>query len=376
MSGPEALARVWERMDLEQPRFSADEVGTWPEGTEDVLIDAGLVGPTDNAASVLCDACAGGHVEEVLYIRSPPGSDPRAYISCPECGRVRVPLERLRRWQVDFDGLASAVASGLDLAGTVQSLIPERLWQLGTATLAGPSRDVFLGRGLGWPDAPQVLSNPTFQAARFPLVFVPGAVPPDEIWQGDRPPLVALKSVTEVEGGLLAVDRNHLESLLSSGKREAPVAPVASFPTPAGACWSDVFIVVADFNLQIEVRGKSRRYAFQEVDFENRKERGKPDQDWQFLTVFAQRGGVLATDDEILDAKARNNQKQYVSKLRDKLRALIPNISGDPIPFNDKTRCYRTAFGICTAEVVGFPTPAGTKTWIETSDQTRGALAG
>ena len=36
----------------------------------------------------------------------------------------------------------------LDLAGTVQSLIPERLWQLGTATLAGPSRDVFLGRGL------------------------------------------------------------------------------------------------------------------------------------------------------------------------------------------------------------------------------------
>lgn len=89
---------VLERARAEEPVFNADEVAAWPDGLLDQLVGDGALKATSNALSVTCDACGHDHVETVEYIESPPGAELRAYISCPENGRVRVPLSRLRRW--------------------------------------------------------------------------------------------------------------------------------------------------------------------------------------------------------------------------------------------------------------------------------------
>ena len=208
---------------------------SWPDGLEQFITKVGLVKPADNANTVLCDACHEGHVAEVTFIESPPGSPVRAYIYCPECGRVAVPLERLKQWAIHFPGIASSVAACLDLTGQVEEVAPGRIWFLGKATMAGRSREVFLARGLGWVDASDVIGGCTrLNAAGTALVFVPGDPPPEEIWKGDRPSIVPLKTIASLTDRGLALDRDHVESLLFEGKRKKPLKVQKSFPTPAG----------------------------------------------------------------------------------------------------------------------------------------------
>lgn len=148
MSDP--LVVIWERADAKEPRFSGDDVAAWSDGLVERFTDVGLVHQIENATSVVCDACADRHVEDVTFIENPRRSSVRAYIHCPEHGRVRVPFDRLRQWEVDFGGIANAIAQALELAGEVEEIVPARVWFLGKATIAAKSREVFLARGLTW----------------------------------------------------------------------------------------------------------------------------------------------------------------------------------------------------------------------------------
>jgi excisionase family DNA binding protein len=98
---------VFDRAAAPQPLFTADEVKTWPLGLLEDLVQQGVVKPTDNAQAVTCDACSHDHVEPVTYLSNGPDGEIRAFIACPEVGRVRVDLNRLRQWAVDVETLKS-----------------------------------------------------------------------------------------------------------------------------------------------------------------------------------------------------------------------------------------------------------------------------
>jgi hypothetical protein len=212
---------LWRRADIKEPLFTADEVIAWDDGIEDNLTRTGLIRRVENALSVSCDACADGHVEEVTFIESPPGSSLRAYIHCPENGRVRVPLERLRQWGIDFNGLASSITSVLSLTGSSGEIVHGRIWFLGKAVLGESPRELYLARGLTWTDAPQVLKKAVRLNTPYAVIFVPGIAPPDEIWQGDKPVVVEIRVVTSVKEQRLSVDIAHLETILSARVNKA-----------------------------------------------------------------------------------------------------------------------------------------------------------
>ncbi len=359
MIAPDALATVWHRADTYEARFTADEVASWPEGRERLLTELQLISRHDNATTVVCDACHDGHVEEVVFVQSPAGSPVRAYIWCPHAGRVCVPLDRLKQWRVDFGGLAGAVAHALELTGNAEEVVSGRVWLLGKATIAGMSRECFLTRGLTWEDARTILGGCVpLNAAKSALIFAADEVPPAGIWNGDAPPVVALKTVVTLGETSLSVDRGHLEALLSTGRKTAPATPLVSFPTPAGATWDDVRFVVTDATLRIEAKGKRKDYTFQEAGFEERRKQDTPDRLWALLKTFAMHGGVLPF--KAVDAKTRTNLKQYVSDLRQRLAALLPGIEGESISYDKNEKSYRTAFRICSEETPQFPTPTGT----------------
>lgn len=373
MSGRDLLSVVWERADASEPCFCADEIMRWPEGAERQLQNAGIIRRDDNVTSVVCDACDEGHVEEVVTIVHPAGSTPRAYMHCPEAGPVRVPLERLTQWAVDFAMLADAVASALDLAGELEEVVSGRIWYLGKTTIAGRSREVFLARGLMWMDAADTVARcEKLNAIRASVVFVPGAEPPEGVWRGDLPSIVSLKTVAGLGGnGRLELDRNHLESILSEGRRKAPVKARKSYPTPAGIGWRNVTVSMTDTHITVEANRRSVDYSFAEAGFEEKRKGQVPDAIWGLLKVFSMRGGMIPVSDDLLDRSTRTNLKQYVTELRRRLRALIPAIDGDPIPYDKDERCYRTAFRIVTEETIHFPTPVGTS-WAQVSITLRG----
>jgi len=276
-----------------------------------------------------------------------------------------VPLYRLRQWEIDFGGLARAIALTLDLAGDSEEIVPGRIWFLGKATIAARSRELFLARGLTWEDARDVIGKSTrLNAAKSAIVFAAGDVPPEEIWNGDAPPVVALKTVASFEQAGLSVDRPHIESLLSAGRKKAPVVSMSSFPTPAGTTWADVRIIVNKAELSITAKGKLRQYTFKEAGFEEGRKRNAPNRLWTLLKAFAMHGGVLPF--KAVEEKDRDNLKQYVSDLRDSIAALIPGIDGDIITYDKRRKTYNTAFRISSEQTLQFPTPEG-PSWSDVS---------
>lgn len=215
MSERDLLSVILERADASEPRFFADEVTRWPEGIERQLMDAGIIRRDDNATCVVCDACDEGHVEEVATIVGPAGSPPRAFIHCPDAGRVAVPLERLNQWVIDFQGLASAISRGLNLTGTTDEVVPGRLWTFGIAPLGGRSREVFLARGLSWIDGADIVGKCGRLTSGQSVVFVPASEPPNVIWKGDPPVIASLLVVARMEQGCLVLDRDHLEGFFA-----------------------------------------------------------------------------------------------------------------------------------------------------------------
>lgn len=92
------------RAKASDPIFCADEVNAWPSGLFEDLIQRGILKPTDNAQSITCDACGHDHVEHVEFVSVDPTGETRAFIRCSEAGRVKVDLNRLRRWTVRIEG--------------------------------------------------------------------------------------------------------------------------------------------------------------------------------------------------------------------------------------------------------------------------------
>jgi len=96
---------VLDRALAEKPIFATDEVDRWPEGLFALLDSYELIRATDNAASVVCDACGHDHVEPVTKLPLPDGSGFRAFIICEDEGRIPVPLRRLKQWKLNVPKL-------------------------------------------------------------------------------------------------------------------------------------------------------------------------------------------------------------------------------------------------------------------------------
>ncbi len=355
---PDILSLIWSRADTRYPIFHGDEFNS-EGGNESALLRTGLIRQADNASNVICDACGDGHIEEVIFVESPTDSGLRAYIQCPENGRVSVPFERLKCWTIDFQVLTGAVSKALSLTGKPEELLPGRIWFLGKGTFAGYAREVFFARGLTWIDAGNILDRTSrILSASGHIVIVLGAIPNERVWKNEPLRVFSLSAIATVENGNVTIDWSYLRGILPTTKKKVPHT-LPSFPTPAGATWPDVRVKIMGHSLSIEVKGLTKKYTFQEAGFEEIRRKAYPDQLWQFLTILGQHMGVLKNNEAAIDYKARTNLKKYISELRKRLQSLIPDIDGNPILYDSKDRAYKTAFKISTSENLSFSVPSG-----------------
>ena len=99
---------------------------------------AGLLKRAEDLRMVECDACGTPHIEEVEVFDASVGK-PRAYIFCPDAGRVSVEPERLQVWRIDFESLASFWLGALGCRQPRSAIAEDRIWLLGTGnSLTGP----------------------------------------------------------------------------------------------------------------------------------------------------------------------------------------------------------------------------------------------
>lgn len=103
---------------------TGDDVAGWPNGLLEQFVVDGILKPVANAKSIACDACGDDHVEPVQFVEAPPGSPLRAYTTCPENGRIQVPLDRLRCWRVNVEATPNAKSAE---AGSPEFKLPENV---------------------------------------------------------------------------------------------------------------------------------------------------------------------------------------------------------------------------------------------------------
>jgi hypothetical protein len=182
---------LWPLADAPEPMVAAHVVAAWPTGIHRRLLELGFLVQAADTDRVRCPECH-GHTEEVIASDGP-GGVPQFYVPCPEVQRARVPASARHQWSVNLTSLTDALATTLGLTGNRTELSSGRLWRLGRTTWQGATRDVMLARGLHWDDAPTVRA--AIVRGRKPIVFVPQMKPPDDLWRGRIPPILALSQV-------------------------------------------------------------------------------------------------------------------------------------------------------------------------------------
>lgn len=183
--------------------FDYAEIRTWPAGAIGALRRLGLLRPAATGLHAPCPNCDDSHVEPVV-IRAGVGDAKRYFISCPEAMRVEVQPEMCNGWEVDFDGLARAVARAMNVKGHPKSLVPARLWSLGRVPWKNATREVVLALRLRDGDASAVI--PHIAVGGRAIVFVPQHVPEGRMWSGRVPAVLALSRVATLGDEGLTLD--------------------------------------------------------------------------------------------------------------------------------------------------------------------------
>ena len=193
------MLAFWIRADLDEAAFRGDELCGFGPATLDVFKKEKLLKRVEDLRVVECGDCGNPHLEDVDVITDSPDGIPRAYIACG-AGRSSVDLVRLQVWAIDFDRLADLAGAALGLGSRIIEVAADRVWLLGTAKFANRTRDVFLVRGIRWPDSLLLLSgNARLSSSPCPLILCMNRVPDDSAWHGERA-VVSLSEFDWLEG--------------------------------------------------------------------------------------------------------------------------------------------------------------------------------
>ena len=141
------LELFWLCAHTENPVVTYEQSRMIPEDVRSSLLSAGLLKEGQPSRTVECDGCDEGHVEEVQQMDYAEGKR-RFFISCPECTSVEVNPKRLKQWVPDYGKVAEMLHQSLNCRGTPQVVIPQTLWNIGRAPLAGQSRPIWLAKAV------------------------------------------------------------------------------------------------------------------------------------------------------------------------------------------------------------------------------------
>jgi hypothetical protein len=353
------------RAECDDPCFCFDEIQSWAPDELECLTTLGLVREGDRAQYVACDACGDWHMEEVVWQSSVrDASGMRAYIPCPVEGAVHVPIERLRQWTVDVGALARELAATMELAGTVDGVLPGRLWNLGHRRLAGRFRDVFLALARSRHDDGISDAAARHLNASHGILLTLGNLRRMEGWRLPQFTVLDVKRVTALASGGLDVALDYIEDALPRERGPEKLAGVRSVALSEGTTWADLAIEVSDASLLVTAGSYRKEMSLEDAGFMDRRQgEAVSDRPLFFLRLFAaQRGRVALTELPREERKKLRAQKQ-ISVLRARLQSLFA-IAEEPIVFDKASGEYRCAFGIRMSADEGFPTPAGAS-WLD-----------
>ena len=211
----ETFLRILSRADANSSGINVypyHEISEFSPGALDRFVQLGILREIAPSTGVRCDECEENCWIEPTFHDLPKGRV--AYYSCnrnEQVGGFFVELDRFRQWELNFAGLANLMAKAIKPTGGIKEDVSGRIWFLGTVVRDQDATDIFLARGLIWPDAADVLRQASrLQAAKGPIIIVSAKLPSVEIF-GEKPPTVrSLAELATVTARTFKVDMARL----------------------------------------------------------------------------------------------------------------------------------------------------------------------
>jgi len=118
-------------------------------------------------------------------------------------------------------------------------------------------------------------------------------------------------------------------------------SPIAFFPTPANATWSDVQVLFRDgHTVSISVGDRSGIYNYTQMGM-SKKNTGEPSNQWQLLEAFAEGHGALDWDSRHADPRQKKRKHLLSQALRRFFR-----IEEDPFRYVQETKSWEARFDV------------------------------
>lgn len=196
----------------------------WPAGQLEELLNRKLLRELPPAKNLRCLECTGGYDRDVI-VTEPSRGNSRVLFSCPECGLYEIPIDSLRRWQVDQFAMRTWIRESLPINGRQGDIVPDRLWRLGRWQRTDNTWTVWLGIGMCRRNA-----QPLLEAHLPPnsLLISPWRSPRNGIPAGVV--CSSLREITYWEKGEPDWDEDRLEELLNL--RVVAQSPIKKPATP------------------------------------------------------------------------------------------------------------------------------------------------
>lgn len=198
-------------LDNERPILHGEALGDGCGAFVSQLLATGVLQDLSPAKSLACAECAEAPFRDVIYTEAADGHS-RALFPCPNCGLYEVPLDRLRRWQIDRGALIAFIGRSLNVARNASERVPGRLWRIGRLQRDAVHIAVWFGLQLGRRDAHEVIARAQFAAPALLLVpsRMPRAALPEGVVTG------SLRELTCWSDGGLCWDKGRLAELLTA----------------------------------------------------------------------------------------------------------------------------------------------------------------
>ncbi len=224
----------------------ADDTQQWPSGALGAVLKAGVLCRSDCANSITCRECPDNCTVEVHYAGGTDGQEVSAFIECPEredIPRVYVALDRLLTYTPSPNALASCLANAL--ASRPQELLSGRLWIVGSVETSGVKTDVFLARGLGWPDGEHVLREARSRKRNASAVILVPGLRGEAQTSDDSIEILPLDKVLSLEGNTLSVNVPEIRG--AAERAQVEKVPLLSVRTAVIASDDGTFRYSPDF---------------------------------------------------------------------------------------------------------------------------------
>lgn len=141
-----------------------------------------------------------------------PGGKVYGMVRCEICQGVHtIDPDRMRTWEMDFDGLAQALARTIGATGPLVRDVQGRVSMLGTIRKGPLTREVFLARGIHWlDDGKAVFDAPRLGASPNAVILFPAHLPPVERRRPNWYAALALEELLSIREGNLVIEKARL----------------------------------------------------------------------------------------------------------------------------------------------------------------------